>query len=34
VQQKSTEEIERELMEKLDKLTIDMGLAEETKVLK
>lgn len=34
VQQKSTEEIERELMEKLDRLTIDMGLAEETKVLK
>jgi hypothetical protein len=30
VQQKSTEEIERELMEKLDRLTIDMGLAEET----
>lgn len=29
VQQKSTEEIERELMEKLDRLTFDMGDAEE-----
>jgi hypothetical protein len=30
VQQKSTEEIERELLEKLDRLTIDMGPAQET----
>ena len=29
VQQKSTEEIERELMEKLERLTVDMGDAEE-----
>lgn len=29
IQQKSTEDIERELMERLDRLTLDMGVAEE-----
>jgi hypothetical protein len=32
VQQKSTEDIERELMEKLDNMTIDMGDVEEVEI--
>jgi hypothetical protein len=34
VQQKSTEEIERELMDRLDRLTVDMGDVEEAEEIK